>query len=90
MKKIIAIVFGLVIGLTISYDTYATHLAGGSIRYDYVGPTPGSTTSWRYKITVFAFRYCGAGNTATTVVVIDQKKCMLGVLKLELNWVQFN
>ena len=65
MKKIIAIVFGLVIGLTISYDTYATHLAGGSIRYDYVGPTPGSTTSWRYKITVFAFRYCGAGNTAT-------------------------
>jgi GAF domain-containing protein len=65
MKKLIAIVFGLVIGLTVSYDTYASHLAGGSIRYDYVGPTPGSTTSWRYKITVFAFRYCGSGNTAT-------------------------
>ena len=65
MKNLIVIVFGIIIGLTVSYDTYASHLAGGSIRYDYVGPTPGSTTSWRYKITVFAFRYCGSGNTAT-------------------------
>ncbi len=65
MKKLVVIIFGIIIGLTVSYDTYASHLAGGSIRYDYVGPTPGSTTSWRYKITVFAFRYCGSGNTAT-------------------------
>ncbi|MDE0770712.1 MAG: hypothetical protein OSB25_00735, partial [Salibacteraceae bacterium] len=58
MRKLIAIVFGLVVGLTISYDTSASHLAGGSIRYDYVGPTPGSTTSWRYKIRVSIVRDC--------------------------------
>ena len=40
-------------------EASASHLAGGSIRYDYVGPTPGSTTPWRYKITVFPVRFCG-------------------------------
>ncbi|MDB9725507.1 hypothetical protein OAA90_03925, partial [Salibacteraceae bacterium] len=59
MKKSAVFIFMLIIGLTISHDTYASHLAGGSIRYDYVGPTPGSSTSWRYKITVFAVRFCG-------------------------------
>ena len=59
MKKLLTLFFGLIIGLSFYNEASASHLAGGSIRYDYVGPTPGSTTSWRYKITVFAVRFCG-------------------------------
>ena len=43
----------------------ASHLAGGNMRYDYVGPDPSTSGNYLYKITLSAYRYCGNGSTAT-------------------------
>ncbi len=48
----------IMVALVFTSEVKASHLAGGTIRYDYVGPTPGSTSLWRYKITVSMARDC--------------------------------
>ena len=56
----------------ISLSSFGSHLAGGEMRYDYVGPDPQTSGNYLYKIRVLAYRYCGSGNTATYGCPVNQ------------------
>ena len=43
-----------------STPAVAAHLKGGYIEYEYIGPTPGSTTQARYKVTVYQYLDCSS------------------------------
>ncbi|MGB0403436.1 MAG: gliding motility-associated C-terminal domain-containing protein [Salibacteraceae bacterium] len=57
MKKLVLLISIVVIGLFMGIDANASHLAGGSIRYDYIGlgSTPGT---YKYKVSATVIRYC--------------------------------
>lgn len=57
MKKLIFTFFVL---LTLLADVYGTHIAGGEIYYEYLGPGAAANTD-RYRITLRLFKDCNTG-----------------------------
>ncbi|MBD81413.1 MAG: hypothetical protein CL840_21020, partial [Crocinitomicaceae bacterium] len=77
MKKVIGILFGLALLLNFSYDASASHMAGGSIKYEYAGPgtTPGTH---RYNIRVGIYRWCAGANITGTTQTITARCTFTG------------
>lgn len=87
LKQIVALFISVFSFLFVHHTALATHLIGGNIGYEYVGPTPGNPNQSRFQITLEAYMDCNSVNwsSPTNPTGFPEQSVTVGVYEGALN-----